>query len=502
MSFLYSFIGLGLSIAKTARAPPGPRRRRALARGDRARAAGRLMRRGARRVARRPQHGHRGRHPGARRHQHRRQVVEHHGRARLHRVRVQLQLHPAGDDGARPAPSSPTPPPDARRTLRPERAPAHQSAAPSVLKRAKQRPRAARRTRSRHRRTSRCARRSARRSRSPPSSTSPSACSGARVGAQACVSALLAAGRARAGGGPGELTCGGAPQVRRVWQQQPRHARQPALRRRLHRPLVRPRAARAARAARPGALPAARCTAHARGHRARSWLLDIANAAIFVHLLGARRRRAGPPAPRAKRCLGPPDSRRCWAQVPTRRAGRPRSPAGPLRPSTPGRAALPAPMNPTPSGGAAQVWTQPLFSFVEERIFMRFPDALWMQKDLAACAPARACGTRAAPAGRPGPERGAARRFHVPGLGLFRINVFRLLWRSFYVCVTTLLAALLPARPRPARPTCRSAPQRRPRAAARADARARAVLQRHRGPARRAGLLAADHLLPDPGAPG
>jgi len=159
-------------------------------------------------------------------------------------------------------------------------------------------------------------------------------------------------------------------------------------------------------------------------------------------------------------------------------------------------------MNPTPSGGAAQVWTQPLFSFVEERIFMRFPDALWMQKDLAACAPARACGTRAAPAGRPGPERGAARRFHVPGLGLFRINVFRLLWRSFYVCVTTLLAALLPARPRPARPTCRSAPQRRPRAAARADARARAVLQRHRGPARRAGLLAADHLLPDPGAPG
>jgi len=63
--------------------------------------------------------------------------------------------------------------------------------------------------------------------------------------------------RARASGGPGELTCGGAPQVRRVRQQQPRHARQPALRRRLHRPLVRPRAARAARAARPGALPAA-----------------------------------------------------------------------------------------------------------------------------------------------------------------------------------------------------------------------------------------------------
>jgi len=60
-------------------------------------------------------------------------------------------------------------------------------------------------------------------------------------------------------------------------------------------------------------------------------------------------------------------------------------------------------------------------------------------------APAPPCSRRA------GPERGRARRFHVPGLGLFRINVFRLLWRSFYVCVTTLLAALLPARPRPAR---------------------------------------------------
>ena len=33
-----------------------------------------------------------------------------------------------------------------------------------------------------------------------------------------------------------------------------------------------------------------------------------------------------------------------------------------------------------------QVWTQPLFSFVEERIFLKFPDALWMQKDLARCA--------------------------------------------------------------------------------------------------------------------
>ncbi|KAK9823051.1 hypothetical protein WJX81_004074 [Elliptochloris bilobata] len=68
--------------------------------------------------------------------------------------------------------------------------------------------------------------------------------------------------------------------------------------------------------------------------------------------------------------------------------------------------------------GELPVWTQPLFSFVEQRIFMNFPNAMWMQKDLAS--------------------------FYVPGLGLFRINVFRLLWRSLYVALTTLLAALLP----------------------------------------------------------
>ena len=32
-----------------------------------------------------------------------------------------------------------------------------------------------------------------------------------------------------------------------------------------------------------------------------------------------------------------------------------------------------------------QVWTQPLFGFVEQRIFLKFPDSTWMQKDLARC---------------------------------------------------------------------------------------------------------------------
>ena len=50
------------------------------------------------------QHRHGGRHPGPRRHHPCGQVVADHGRAGLHRIRVQLLLHPAGDDGARPSP--------------------------------------------------------------------------------------------------------------------------------------------------------------------------------------------------------------------------------------------------------------------------------------------------------------------------------------------------------------------------------------------------------------
>ena len=34
----------------------------------------------------------------------------------------------------------------------------------------------------------------------------------------------------------------------------------------------------------------------------------------------------------------------------------------------------------------SQVWTQPLYSFVEEHLFKRFPNAHWLQKDLARCA--------------------------------------------------------------------------------------------------------------------
>lgn len=60
------------------------------------------------------------------------------------------------------------------------------------------------------------------------------------------------------------------------------------------------------------------------------------------------------------------------------------------------------------------------------------------------CTCARA---RHARPGRGGDSEHGRCSFHIPGVGLFRVNVFRLLWRSFYVVLTTLLAALLPVRP-------------------------------------------------------
>ena len=124
------------------------------------------------------------------------------------------------------------------------------------------------------------------------------------------------------------------------------------------------------------------------------------------------------------------------------------------------------------TGAVMQVWTQPLFSFVEERIFLKFPNATWMQKDLTRRAPvmhsplaerpwewrleAVVAAGRTAHLHTPGcslcnvaaAERAAARAASTSrASALFRINVFRLLWRSFYVVLTTLLAALLPARP-------------------------------------------------------
>ena len=79
----------------------------------------------------------------------------------------------------------------------------------------------------------------------------------------------------------------GATQVCRFWQQQPGHARQSAGWRRIHRPKVRHTAM---------AAPTAACCCvrtcpivkHVAYHAAVacSWLIDLANAAIFVHLLG------------------------------------------------------------------------------------------------------------------------------------------------------------------------------------------------------------------------
>ncbi|KAK9906703.1 hypothetical protein WJX75_006478 [Coccomyxa subellipsoidea] len=83
------------------------------------------------------------------------------------------------------------------------------------------------------------------------------------------------------------------------------------------------------------------------------WLIDIANAAIFVHLLGGY-----------------------------------------------------------------QVWIQPFFGFVEASAFRYFPNNRFLQWELFAV--------------------------ELPGIGLFRASPFRLIWRTIYVIIITIVAMLLP----------------------------------------------------------
>lgn len=79
----------------------------------------------------------------------------------------------------------------------------------------------------------------------------------------------------------------GATQVCCVWQQQPGHARQPAGWRRIHRPKLRYTAITAPTTA-CCCVKTCAVVKHVAYHAAvaRSWLIDLANAAIFVHLLG------------------------------------------------------------------------------------------------------------------------------------------------------------------------------------------------------------------------
>ncbi|XP_010530203.1 PREDICTED: amino acid permease 5 [Tarenaya hassleriana] len=68
--------------------------------------------------------------------------------------------------------------------------------------------------------------------------------------------------------------------------------------------------------------------------------------------------------------------------------------------------------------GAYQVYCQPLFAFVEKQASKRFPDSKFITKEIKI-------------------------RFF-PGLKPYNLNLFRLVWRTFFVILTTLISMLMP----------------------------------------------------------
>ncbi|KAL5075681.1 hypothetical protein RYX36_014665 [Vicia faba] len=67
--------------------------------------------------------------------------------------------------------------------------------------------------------------------------------------------------------------------------------------------------------------------------------------------------------------------------------------------------------------GAYQVYCQPLFAFVENYTAKRFPDSDFVNKNI---------------------------KIPIPGLDRYKLNLFRLIWRTVYVILTTLISMLLP----------------------------------------------------------
>ncbi|EOA33883.1 hypothetical protein CARUB_v10021374mg [Capsella rubella] len=67
--------------------------------------------------------------------------------------------------------------------------------------------------------------------------------------------------------------------------------------------------------------------------------------------------------------------------------------------------------------GAYQVYCQPLFAFVEKQASIRFPDSEFIAKDI---------------------------KIPIPGFKPFRLNLFRLIWRTVFVIITTVISMLLP----------------------------------------------------------
>ena len=67
--------------------------------------------------------------------------------------------------------------------------------------------------------------------------------------------------------------------------------------------------------------------------------------------------------------------------------------------------------------GAYQVFCQPIFAFVEKKAAQKWPESGFITKEF------------------PIP---------IPGLGSFKLNLFRLVWRTMFVMLTTIISMLLP----------------------------------------------------------
>ena len=67
--------------------------------------------------------------------------------------------------------------------------------------------------------------------------------------------------------------------------------------------------------------------------------------------------------------------------------------------------------------GAYQVFCQPLFAFIEKFASNRFPDSQFINEDIS---------------------------IPIPGFRSLKLNLFRLVWRTIFVIITTLISMLLP----------------------------------------------------------
>lgn len=67
--------------------------------------------------------------------------------------------------------------------------------------------------------------------------------------------------------------------------------------------------------------------------------------------------------------------------------------------------------------GAYQVYAQPLFAFVEKTAAQKFPDSEFITKDI---------------------------KLRIPGIGPYNLNLFRMIWRTAFVVITTVISMILP----------------------------------------------------------